>query len=383
MRLHRLELAAFGPFHDRIEVDLDLLAADGLFLLHGDTGAGKTTLLDAVAFALFGRVPGARNEAKRLRCDRADPTTRTFVRLEATLGGHRLEIVRSPAYARRKARGGGMTEEKHKVVLRWLDEPPAGARPDGSSRAEEVGLAVRDLLGMSADQFFQVVLLPQGEFARFLRSDTADREVLLERLFDTGRFGTVEEWFAAARRNSGVRVREGRLHAAQLIARVAEAGGVASCSEDDARSWTADLRDRLADEAAIAADRARPARQRSAESEERLLHARSVSDRLRRRNVLLDRQIQLERSAGQRVAWVRALDRYAQAGRWSPRPPRPCGCISGWDSAQTQMDELRLVAERLVAPSDDVPKTAVDLRSAGALARLEAGGTGRLPPAGA
>ena len=71
VRLHELELTAFGPFAGTERVDLDALGADGLFLVQGDTGAGKTTLLDAVAFALFGRVPGPRNEAKRLRCDRA------------------------------------------------------------------------------------------------------------------------------------------------------------------------------------------------------------------------------------------------------------------------------------------------------------------------
>ena len=168
VRLHRLQLSAFGPFAGEIDVDLDRLGADGLFLLHGDTGAGKTTLLDAIAFALFGRVPGARNEAKRLRCDRADPATRTFVRLEATLGGHRVEILRSPAYLRPKARGDGADrgEAQGPAAMarrraRWR------ARAEGLTRADEVGLTVKDLLGMSADQFFQVVLLPQGEFRPF------------------------------------------------------------------------------------------------------------------------------------------------------------------------------------------------------------------------
>ena len=71
MRLHRLRMSAFGPFADDTAIDFDALGADGLFLLHGQTGAGKTTVLDAVAFALFGRVPGARNEAKRLHSDHA------------------------------------------------------------------------------------------------------------------------------------------------------------------------------------------------------------------------------------------------------------------------------------------------------------------------
>ena len=87
MRLHRLELCAFGPYAGRQAVDFDQLGADGLFLLHGETGAGKTTLLDAVAFALFGRVPGApaivpcsprywrRNGTSRPSCAAAPPRT--------------------------------------------------------------------------------------------------------------------------------------------------------------------------------------------------------------------------------------------------------------------------------------------------------------------
>ncbi|MFJ1457903.1 AAA family ATPase [Nocardia sp. N2S4-5] len=63
MRLHRLEMTAFGPFAETATVDFDELGADGLFLLHGQTGAGKTTVLDAIAFALYGRVPGARGRA--------------------------------------------------------------------------------------------------------------------------------------------------------------------------------------------------------------------------------------------------------------------------------------------------------------------------------
>ena len=143
--------------------------------MQGDTGAGKTTLLDAVAFALFGRVPGPRNEAKRLRCDRAPADVVTQVRLEATIGGHRLEITRarSTSGPRRAASASPCSEARSS--LRWVGAAPAGRRREGLTRADEVGDAVIDLLGMSADQFFQVVLLPQGDFARFLRADTAER----------------------------------------------------------------------------------------------------------------------------------------------------------------------------------------------------------------
>lgn len=373
MRLHFLELAAFGPFPDRVAVDLDLLGSDGLFLLHGDTGAGKTTLLDAIAFALFGRVPGARNEAKRLRCDRAEPTTRTVVRLVATLGGHRVEIVRSPAYLRPKARGAGWTEEKHKVVLRWLDAPPEGFRSDGLTRAEEVGAAVRDLLGMSADQFFQVVLLPQGEFARFLRSDTAEREVLLERLFDTGRFGTVEDWFSTARRDSGVRVREGKQRIDQLIARVAEAADAPMCTDASTARWLADIRDRLADLAAATVEAAGRAAERAEWADEALTQDRSIADRVNRLRTLRSRQDELERSAGQRAGWRRALAAHAEAGPVVAAARAAARLAGRVQEVHREVDELRVVAEEWVAPREDVPKTAEDQRAGSAKARVEAG----------
>ncbi|MDQ2847551.1 MAG: SMC family ATPase [Actinomycetota bacterium] len=221
MRLHKLTLSAFGPYPDRVQVDFDALGAGGLFLLHGDTGVGKTTLLDGVAFALYGTVPGARGEAKRLRCDSADPHTRTEVELELTVAGRRLSIVRNPDYQRPKSRGGGVTTERAKAVLSWLDD----AELPGVTGHREVGDVVLDLLGMSADQFFQVVLLPQGEFARFLRADTAEREQLLERLFSTDRFADIEEAFAALRRESGQQVRALAGQVELRLARLAEACG--------------------------------------------------------------------------------------------------------------------------------------------------------------
>ncbi|HEY6794867.1 MAG TPA: AAA family ATPase, partial [Kineosporiaceae bacterium] len=71
MRLHQLTVTAFGPFAGTEHVDFDALAASGLFLLHGPTGAGKTSVLDAVCFALYGSVPGARAGATRYRSDHA------------------------------------------------------------------------------------------------------------------------------------------------------------------------------------------------------------------------------------------------------------------------------------------------------------------------
>ena len=117
MRLHRLEVTAFGPFPATVEVDLDRLSESGLFLLTGPTGAGKTSVLDAVCFALYGDVPGERSSAKRLRCDQAAPGVAPRVELELTVSGRRFRLVRSPAWERPKKRGTGTTTEPAHVVL--------------------------------------------------------------------------------------------------------------------------------------------------------------------------------------------------------------------------------------------------------------------------
>ncbi|MFF9092673.1 AAA family ATPase [Streptomyces sp. NPDC014802] len=207
MRLHRLDITAFGPFGGEQSVDFDALSAAGLFLLHGPTGAGKTSVLDAVCYALYGAVPGAR-QGMTLRSDHADPRTRTQVTLDLTVAGRRLEITRQPPWERPKLRGKGTTTDKAQTWLREYDAA-AGAWRDLSRSHQEIGEEISRLLGMSREQFCQVVLLPQGDFARFLRADAEARGRLLGRLFDTQRFADVEKRLADRRRATEAQVREG------------------------------------------------------------------------------------------------------------------------------------------------------------------------------
>ncbi|WP_367324770.1 AAA family ATPase [Streptomyces sp. HUAS ZL42] len=210
MRLHRLEVTAFGPFGGTQRVDFDALSAAGLFLLHGPTGAGKTSVLDAVCYALYGAVPGARQSGQgmTLRSDHAARGTRTEVTLELTVAGRRLEITRQPPWERPKLRGKGTTLDKAQSRLREYDAV-AGAWKDLSRSHQEIGEEVTQLLGMSREQFCQVVLLPQGDFARFLRADAEARGRLLGRLFDTHRFAEVEKRLAERRRAAEAQVRDG------------------------------------------------------------------------------------------------------------------------------------------------------------------------------
>ncbi|NEC92578.1 AAA family ATPase, partial [Streptomyces sp. SID12501] len=207
MRLHRLDITAFGPFGGAQQVDFGELSAAGLFLLHGPTGAGKTSVLDAVCYALYGSVPGAR-QGGSLRSDHAEPGTRTEVTLELTVAGRRLELTRQPPWERPKKRGAGTTLDKAQSWLREYDAS-AGAWKDLSRSHQEIGEEVTQLLGMSREQFCQVVLLPQGDFARFLRADAEARGKLLGRLFDTHRFAEVEKRLSDRRRAAEAEVRDG------------------------------------------------------------------------------------------------------------------------------------------------------------------------------
>lgn len=210
MRLRRLDITAFGPFGGSQTVDFDELSGAGLFLLHGPTGAGKTSVLDAVCYALYGSVPGARQSGQglTLRSDHAGAATRTEIRLELTVAGRRLEITRQPPWERPKKRGSGTTLDKAQSWLREHDGA-AGTWKDLSRSHQEIGEEITQLLGMSREQFCQVVLLPQGDFARFLRADAEARGRLLGRLFDTHRFAEVEKRLAERRRAAEAQVREG------------------------------------------------------------------------------------------------------------------------------------------------------------------------------
>lgn len=224
MRLHRLSITAFGPFGATQEVDFDALSSAGLFLLHGPTGAGKTSVLDAVCFALYGAVPGARQSpGASLRSDHAPVDLPTEVQLELTVGGRRLEVTRSPAQPRPKKRGDGFTMEKAQSRLRGYD-PERGWHALSKSH-QEIGEELTRLIGMSRDQFCQVVLLPQGDFARFLRSDAEAAANSSAKLFDTRRFAAVEERLAELRRGAEAKVTAADERILALAQRIAQAAG--------------------------------------------------------------------------------------------------------------------------------------------------------------
>lgn len=227
MRLHTLALQAFGPFRTRQSIDFDTLSQGGLFLLHGATGAGKSTIFDAVCYALYGNVPGERHQTA-LRSHHADPATLTQVELEFTMAGRRLRIVRTPQQERARRDKNGTTQAQAKVSLeeRHGDASPGQAVWEPVTAAhQEVAREIEALLGMNREQFCQVVLLPQGDFARFLRAKAEDRATVLGRLFATHRFRDIARWLTDHAKESGQRCDVARRAALRDIDRIQDTAG--------------------------------------------------------------------------------------------------------------------------------------------------------------
>ncbi|WP_343916084.1 SMC family ATPase, partial [Agrococcus citreus] len=196
MRILRLALQAFGPFRDRFEVDFTAFEGDGVYLIAGPTGAGKSTVLDAITFALYGSAPRY-GERAHLRSDLAGPSTVTRVELDVQLGDRVLRVERSPEYERPKARGTGTTREPARASL--LERTDDGWAPIATT-TKEVGHEVGRLVGLSKQEFLQVILLAQGGFAEFLRATSDERKALLLRLFGTGDLGGLRDLLDADRK---------------------------------------------------------------------------------------------------------------------------------------------------------------------------------------
>ncbi len=194
MKPLRLVLQAFGPYAACQELDFADLGGQDFFLIHGPTGAGKTSLLDGLSYALYGETSGGMREAKDMRSHFADPTLETRVRFEFQLGTHIYRVDRCPEQMVPKQRGGGQKKQSYIANL-W--ELEAGeATPLATEKPTAVDARVIELMGFKASQFRQVVLLPQGRFQEFMLAGSAERQAILQVLFQTERYARIAQALA-------------------------------------------------------------------------------------------------------------------------------------------------------------------------------------------
>ncbi len=209
MIFRRLTFSGIGPFRKTVALNFDEFNADGIFLLDGATGSGKSTIIDAIVFALYGRTANSENTPERLRSTHSSPAEASWVDLVFTVGADTYRVKRSPAYERPKQRGTGTVRVAPHAALWKISEAAAekeawDAGEPLCTQSREVGIELKRIIGLSFSQFSQTVILPQGEFEKFLKLSSPERLPLLETLFDSGQYSRFAEMLnekAKERRN--------------------------------------------------------------------------------------------------------------------------------------------------------------------------------------
>ena len=181
-----LEMNYFGP-HEKSIVDFRLLDESPIFLISGDTGAGKSTIFDAMTYALFGTTTGDR-DAKEMRSQFATPDNLTSVVFYFEQGDLLYKIERKPEQNIAKKRGSGTTIFKATAKLAIVDRVAGIEKANIATIPKNVGEEITRLLHLNAEQFKKIILLPQNDFSRFLKSSTSEKESILKKIFGTSIF---------------------------------------------------------------------------------------------------------------------------------------------------------------------------------------------------
>ncbi|MFC3209644.1 AAA family ATPase [Planomicrobium okeanokoites] len=189
MRPLKLKLTAFGPYKETETIDFNDLRENRLFVISGSTGAGKTTIFDGISFALYGGASGSdRSETRNLRSDFADDAVHTCVEMEFEIHNQRYRILRQMPHVKKGNKSP--TGERYEFFEVHKDgEKPCVERQIVS----EINQRVEEILGLTQNQFSQIVMLPQGEFRKLLTSETDNKEEILRRIFKTEPYKMISE----------------------------------------------------------------------------------------------------------------------------------------------------------------------------------------------
>ncbi len=221
MRPLKLTMSAFGPYAGEILLDFAQLEEQNIFVITGPTGAGKTTIFDAICYALYGETSGAEREVRGLRSDFVLPEEHrvTYVELIFMVRAKVYKIRRQPAQKLPSKRGSGFKEGLAAAELSCVGHEAFAPL----AKVGEVDDKIVELLGLTKDQFRKIVMIPQGDFRRFLNADTKEKQDILRKLFGTGLFEQVQSALAQQKKDLEVRSRDQRLLVQEKLQHIQEA----------------------------------------------------------------------------------------------------------------------------------------------------------------
>ena len=185
MRPITLIMEAFGPFSKQEVIHFDQFKEKGIFLITGPTGAGKTTIFDAMIYALYGVSSGDQRDGDSFRSDHARADQMTSVTLTFELKGKIYKIKRIPKQMRPKLSGDGLTVQMTDAELEGDGVVLSGVK--------DVTEKINDLFGLNAEQFRQIMMIPQGEFRRLILSDSREKSEIFRKLFGTALFERIQD----------------------------------------------------------------------------------------------------------------------------------------------------------------------------------------------
>lgn len=189
MKPLKLTMSAFGSYAGKNVIDFTG-QQQGIFLITGDTGAGKTTIFDAITYALYNQTSGGERNGNMMRSQYAQPETETYVELEFLYRGQTYRVRRNPDYKITKTlKNGKIREQKvpHSVEL---------TLPDGTVFLEKKNATdakIIEILGLTADQFSQIVMIAQGDFLKLLYTKSDERKMIFSKLFRTDIYWKIQE----------------------------------------------------------------------------------------------------------------------------------------------------------------------------------------------
>jgi len=219
MKPIKLTLTAFGPYKDTETIDFTKLEQHKIFVISGNTGAGKTTIFDAICYALYGSASGEdRAEFRTLRSHFADEQTHTAVELVFAVKGKTYRVFRQMKHRK----GNNKSETGDKIELFEIDENDVEVPAVDRFVVQDVNHKLTQILGLTKDQFSQIVMLPQGEFRKLLTSSTDNKEEILRKIFRTEKFERLEQLVGQKYKQRQEEVKEQLAEQQALIAQVKE-----------------------------------------------------------------------------------------------------------------------------------------------------------------